>query len=49
MQFIFRGNGDGFVVHIEVHWPAATALLKAAIATLLVVSALLAALAHLGS
>jgi hypothetical protein len=49
MRFWFNGDGDGLEVHFHVDWKAAIALLKAVLATLVVLSALLAALAHLGT
>lgn len=48
MHFWFDGDGNGFELHIQVDWKAIIALLKAALATLIVLVSLLAAFGRLG-
>ncbi len=48
MRFSLYGDGDRIEVSIQVEWTAAVALLKAILATLIVLSAVLTALHSLG-
>ena len=48
MKVFFNGDGDGFDFQVEVNWHTLKALLKAVLATVVVLSALVAAFGRIG-
>lgn len=48
MRISFSGDGNGFDFHVEVDWQTLIALLKAVLATMLVLSTLVVAFGRIG-